>query len=326
MNARIPVMGLVAATLLAACGGSNTPTTTTGGPSKVATIASEVPSTVTGPIQIATDATYAPNEFVDPNTGAISGWDIDLGNAICKVMGLVCTFNNVTFDDIIAQLKASTPSEVAGGDKPRYSFSISSWSPTQAREDSGIDFVTYYKAGEAWMVKVGGPTINAAADMCGHTVAVEAGTTEESDAWGYMGQQVGGTVIAGDKNNCKDAGKQDIKVLSFQTQTDANSALLSGRADFGWLDQPVADYQVKQSNGKFKIGGQPCSVAPYGIAMVKGSPLEKPITDAVKYLIDNNGYYSNILKNWNVTDGAIASSDVALNKNDAIGPTCVPSY
>ncbi len=325
MNARIPVIGLVVATALAACGGS-TPTTTSGGPSKVASIASQVPSTVTGPIQIATDATYAPNEFVDPNTGAISGWDIDLGNAICKVMGLVCTFNNVTFDDIIAQLKASTPSEVAGGDKPRYSFSISSWSPTQAREDSGIDFVTYYKAGEAWMVKVGGPTINSAADMCGHTVAVEAGTTEESDAWGYMGQQVGGTVIAGDKNNCKDAGKQDIKVLSFQTQTDANSALLSGRADFGWLDQPVADYQVKQSNGKFKIGGQPCSVAPYGIAMVKGSPLEKPITDAVKYLIDNNGYYSNILKTWNVTDGAIASSDVALNKNDAIGPTCVPSY
>jgi polar amino acid transport system substrate-binding protein len=324
MNARIPVMGLLAATVLAACGGSNTPTTTSGGPSKVASIASQVPSTVTGPIQIATDATYAPNEFVDPNTGAISGWDIDLGNAICKVMGLVCTFNNVTFDDIIAQLKASTPSEVAGGDKPRYSFSISSWSPTQAREQNGIDFVTYYKAGEAWLVKVGGPTINSAADMCGHSVAVESGTTEESDAWGYMGQAVGGTPISGDKDNCP-SGK-DIKVLSFGTQTDANSALLSGRADFGWLDQPVADYQVKQLAGKLAIGGKPCSVAPYGIAMVKGSPLEKPIADAVKYLIDNNGYYGNILKTWNVTDGAVTSADVSLNNNNSIGATCVPSY
>jgi polar amino acid transport system substrate-binding protein len=312
--------------VLAACGGSSTPSTTTtsGGPGKVASLASEVPSSVTGPVQIATDATYAPNEFIDPNTGAISGWDIDLGNAICKVLGLVCTFNNVTFDDIIAQLKASTPSEVAGGDKPRYAFSISSWSPTQKREDSGIDFVTYYKAGEAWMVKVGGATINTAADMCGHSVAVESGTTEESDAWGYMGQSVGGTAIAGDKDNCP-AGK-DIKVLSFGTQTEANSALASGRADFGWLDQPVADYQVKQSNGQFKIGGQPCSVAPYGIAMVKGSSLEKPITDALKYLIDNNSYYTNILKNWNVTDGAIASSDVTLNNNNSIGATCVPSY
>ncbi len=325
MNAQKSLSAIAAAIVLAACGSSPAPTpTTSGGPSKVASIASEVPSTVSGPIQIATDATYAPNEFIDPNTGAISGWDIDLGNAICKVLGLVCTFNNVTFDDIIAQLKASTPSEVAGGDKPRYAFSISSWSPTQKREDSGIDFVTYYKAGEAWMVKVGGATINTAADMCGHSVAVESGTTEESDAWGYMGQSVGGTAIAGDKDNCP-AGK-DIKVLSFGTQTEANSALLSGRADFGWLDQPVADYQVKQSNGQFKIGGQPCSVAPYGIAMVKGSPLEKPITDAVKYLIDNNSYYTNVLKNWNVTDGAIASTDVTLNNNNSIGATCVPSY
>lgn len=324
MNARKSVLVLVAAILVGACGSSPT-TTTSGGPSKVASIAAEVPSSLAGsPIQIATDATYAPNEFVDPNTGAITGWDIDLGNAICKVMGIVCTFNNVTFDDIIAQLKASTPSEVAGGDKPRYAFSISSWSPTAAREQSGIDFVTYYKAGEAWLEKPGGPTINTAADMCGHGVAVESGTVEESDAWGYMGQSVGGTAISGDKDNCP-AGK-DIKVLSFSTQTDANSALLSGRADFGWLDQPVADYQVKQLGGKVKIGGQPCSVAPYGIAIVKGSPLEKAITDAVKYLIDNNGYYANILKNWNVTDGAIASSDVALNNNNSIGATCVPSY
>jgi polar amino acid transport system substrate-binding protein len=325
MKLRTSSLAIGVAFVLAACGGSTPSTTTTsGGPSKVASIASEVPSSVTGPVQIATDATYAPNEFIDPNTGAISGWDIDLGIAICKVLGLVCTFNNVTFDDIIAQLKASTPSEVAGGDKPRYAFSISSWSPTQKREDSGIDFVTYYKAGEAWMVKVGGATINTAADMCGHSVAVESGTTEESDAWGYMGQSVGGTAIAGDKDNCP-AGK-DIKVLSFGTQTEANTALASGRADFGWLDQPVADYQVKQSNGQFKIGGQPCSVAPYGIAMVKGSPLEKPITDALKYLVDNNSYYTNILKNWNVTDGAVASSDVTLNNNNSIGATCVPSY
>jgi hypothetical protein len=67
-------------------------------------------------------------------------------------------------------------------------------------------------------------------------------------------------------------------------------------------------------------------VAPYGIAMVKGSPLEQAITDAVKYLIDNNGYYSNILKSWNVTDGAVTSADVSLNNNNSIGATCVPSY
>jgi len=64
-------------------------------------------------------------------------------------------------------------------------------------------------------------------------------------------------------------------------------------------------------------------VAPYGIALPKGSPLEKPITDAVKYLIDN-GYYKTILQNWGVQAGAIQSSDVKINDNNSIGATCVP--
>ncbi len=325
---RFGLLMISAATILAACGGggSTSPSASAGGPAKVASIASEVPDAVKAqsPLQIATDATYAPNEFINPENGQIQGWDIDLGNAACKVMGLVCTFSNVTFSDIIAQLKASTPAEQANGDKPRYQFSISSWSPTQKREDSGIDFISYYKAGEAWLVKASGSTtVNSAADLCGKTVAVEAGTVEESDAWGYMGQQVGGTAIPGDKNNCP-SGK-DVKVSSFQTQTEANSALLSDRAQVGWLDQPVADYQVTQTGNKLKTSGQPCSVAPYGIAIVKGSALEKALTDAVKYLIDN-GYYKTILQKWNVADGAIASSDVTLNNNSSIGATCVPSY
>jgi polar amino acid transport system substrate-binding protein len=307
---------------VAACGGNgnggaSSSSSSTSGPSKVASVASEVPSSVPTPVQIATDATYAPNEYIDPNSGDIVGWDIDLAKQICKVMGTACTFNNVIFDNIIPQLTASNP---------RYLVSFSSFTPTSDREAKGIDFISYYKAGESWVVKAsGGPSVNSAADMCGKKVAVETGTTEESDAWGYMGKQVGGTAISGDKDNCGAAGKQPITVLSFDKQTDANSALLSGRADILWVDQPVADYQVKQSGGKMKLGGQPCSVSPYGIALPKNSPLEKPIQDAVKYLIDNN-YYKNLLGSWNVQDGAIASSDVKVNDNNAIGSSCVPSY
>jgi polar amino acid transport system substrate-binding protein len=311
---------------VAACGGTSSPgsTSSSSGPSKVASIAAEVPSSIMAqaPFQIAVDATYAPNEFINPESGAIEGWDIDFGDELCKVMGVACTWNNVTFDDIIAQLKASTPSEVAGGDKPRYQFSISSWSPTSDREASGIDFISYYKAGESWVVKAsGGPTVNSMADLCGHSVAVESGTTEETYTWQFMGQNVGGGAMAGATDHCN--GKK-INVLSFATQTDANSALLSGRADIGFLDSPVAGYQATVTGGKLKSVGTPCSVAAYGIAIVKGSGLEMALTDAVKYLIDN-GYYKSILQKWNVTAGAIASSDVSLNNNNSIGPSCVPS-
>lgn len=308
------VLAVAAAVVLSACGGSSGPSTpsTLG---KVDRIANQVPSDMKT-LQIATDATYEPNEFVDPASGAITGWDVDFGIALCKVMGVTCTFQNVSFDTIIAQLKAPNS---------RYQFSLSSWTPTQDRESGGIDFISYYKAGESWIVKSsGGPTVKSSVDMCGKNVAVESGTTEESDAWAFMGQGVGGAPIAGKSDGCKTAGKADIKVLSFEKQTEANSALLSGRADIGWLDQPVAAYQVKQSGGNFKLSGQPCSVSPYGIALLKGSKLEQPLTDAVKYLIEN-GFYKQVLDKWGVADGAIKSSDVKLNDNNAIGATCVPS-
>ena len=317
------------ALVLAACGGSSAPASTSASVSvsAQANIVSEVPSSVKGTtVQFAVDATYAPNEYIDPQTGEIKGWDVDLANAVCKTMGLVCTPNNVTFDDIIAQLKASTPSEVAGGDKPRYQFSISSWTPTAKREMSGIDFISYASVGEAWVAKAGGTKVSTAADLCGHKVAVEAGTTEESDAWGYMGMMVGGGAISGDTNHCT----SPMTVDSYQTQTQADQALQSGRDDIGFLDLPVAQYEVKVSGGKLAAGsltagGQPCLVNPYGIAVVQGAPLEQAITDAVKYLI-TSGAYAQILSNWNVQSVAIPASQVTLNNNSSVGQPCVPAY
>jgi len=224
---------LFVAGLLAACGGSggsNTPTgsAASSGPAVQTTIAAEVPAAVkaAAPLQIATDASYAPNEFVDPSTGNIIGWDPQLAKDVCAVLGVTCTINNVTFSDIIPALLESPA---------KYQMAFSSFTPTSQREAKGIDFITYYQAGEAWLVKAGGASISSAADMCGHTVAVESSTTEESDAWGYMGMKPGGGTITGDTDHCKAAGKPDITVLSYGTQTQANTALLSGRVISGYV-------------------------------------------------------------------------------------------
>ena len=83
---RLPMVLVTVVMTLAACGGTSTASTASGGPGKVDSIASEVPDSIKSlaPLQIATDATYAPNEFINPDTGEIEGWDIDLGKAICK--------------------------------------------------------------------------------------------------------------------------------------------------------------------------------------------------------------------------------------------------
>ncbi|HYA00855.1 MAG TPA: transporter substrate-binding domain-containing protein [Candidatus Binatia bacterium] len=308
--------------LLSACGSSSAPSASSGGTSSLPpaqqSIIAEIPSAVKSmePWQIAADASYAPNEYVDPSSGDLIGWDLVLAKDVCAVLGQVCTINNVTFDDIIPALEESPP---------KYVMSFSSFTPTAAREKTGIDFITYYRAGESWMIRVGGTAITKASQMCGHSVAVEAGTVEESDAWGFMGKKPGGDAISGDTDNCTSAGLKDINVESFDTQTEANAALLDGRADFGWADQPVADYQVQQNPGKMKISGQPCSVYPYGVAVISSLGFDKAIEDAITYLI-NNGYYTKILQADGVTDGAVSASAVDVNDNNPVGSTCVPSY
>ena len=166
---------------------------------------------------------------------------------------------------------------------------MSSFTDTKEREKT-VDFVTYFTAGTSFYVKAqGGPAINGLADLCGHKVAVEKGTTQQDDS------------TAQDKK-CKAAGKKGVSVSVFPDQNSANLALSSGRADVGMSDSPVAEYQVKKSNGQFKVVGQAYGTAPFGIAMPKGSGLDKAVLAGVKALIAN-GQYKSSLDKWGIRPG-----------------------
>ena len=108
---------------------------------------------------------------------------------------------------------------------------------------------------------------------------------------------------------CKAAGKAGVNVLVFPDQNGANLALSSGRAEVGMADSPVAAYQVKKSNGQFKVVGQPYGTAPYGIAIPKGDGMTTPILDAMKALV-SSGTYKSILQKWGITNGAISHPSI----------------
>ena len=260
---------VVAAGLLAAAGEAASP-------------ASLVPANVKakGTLVVAADATYAPNEFIGSNGKTVVGMDADLAQAIGKELGLKMKVVNATFDTIIPGLQAG-----------KYDLGMSSFTDTKARQKV-VDFVTYFSAGTSFFVKAqGGPNIQTLADLCGHTVSVEKGTTEQSDATAQDAK-------------CKKAGKSGVNVLAFPDQNSANLALSSGRAQVGMADSPVADYQVQQSHGQFKLSGKPYGTAPYGIAIPKGNGMAKPVLAAVKALIAD-GQYIAILKKWGIQSGAI---------------------
>jgi len=278
--------------LLAACGSSNNTTggggsnstSESGSVSKNASIAAEVPSSIAskGTLTVAADASYAPNEFFGSDGKTVIGMDADLAKALGQVMGLSVEVTNATFDSIIPGLAAG-----------KYDLGMSSFTDTKEREKT-VDFVTYFSAGTSFFVKAsGGPSINTLDDLCGHHVSVEKGTTQQDDA-------------TGQDKKCKDAGKPGVDVQIYPDQNGANLALSSGRADVSMADSPVADYQVKQSNGQFKVSGSPYGTAPYGIAIPKGNGMAKAVLDALKQLM-SDGAYTSILQKWGIADGAISN-------------------
>jgi polar amino acid transport system substrate-binding protein len=259
-----------------ASAGSGSGSTTAPGADKQ--IADSVPQAIKskGSISVAADATYAPNEFIGKDGKTVEGMDVDLIKALAGVMGLKANVQNANFDGIIPGLASG-----------KYDVGMSSFTDTKEREKT-VDFVTYFSAGTSFYVKAqGGPTINSLSDLCGHHIAVEKGTTQQIDSTKQAKKCGGNTTVS-----------------TFPDQNGANLALSSGRADVGMADSPVAAYQVKQSNGQFKLTGQPYGTAPYGIALPKGAGMDKPMLEALKKLI-SDGTYMKILKKWGVQEGAI---------------------
>jgi polar amino acid transport system substrate-binding protein len=191
-------------------------------------------------------------------------------------LGTKATDINVTFDGII-------PGMLSG----KYDVGASSFTDTKAREQQ-LDFVTYFSSGEGYYENANSTgQFNGLASLCGHTVSVEAGTTEESDAKAQ-------------------AGKCKVTVDSFNDQNQANLAVSTGRADVGFADSQVAGNIVEKSNGQFKLVGTPFSTAPYGFALPKNSGLAPLFLSALEKLIAN-GTYTQILTKWGVQAGAITN-------------------
>jgi polar amino acid transport system substrate-binding protein len=253
-----------------------------------AAIATQVPAAIKskGTLNVATEAQYAPNEFIGPDGHTVIGMDADLMKSLGTLMGLKVNLINSNFETIIPGLAAG-----------RYDLGVSSFTDTKEREKT-VDFVDYFRAGISFYAKTStNSSVNTVAALCGRTVAVEKGTTEQEEATKQSAA-------------CKKEGKKSVSVLSFPGQNPVNLAVEAGRAELAMADSPVVAYQIKQSAGKFKLLCKCYGFAPYGIAIPKKSGMTAPILAALKALIAD-GTYTKILAKWGTQSGAI--SEPAIN-------------
>lgn len=301
MQRQIPfAAGLVIVALVVAatagCGGNSKKSSSTTTAAATATtvtpavdkgIAAEVPAATKskGTIVVATFPHYAPDEFIGSD-GKTVGMDPDLGKALARVMGLKVKVVNTSFDRIIPGVSSG-----------KYDLGMSSITDTKQREKA-VDFVTYFKAGTTFFTNTTGGLViqQGLSDLCGHSVAVARGTTQQRDATAQSAK-------------CKAAGKMGVKVFVYPNLNAVSLAVKRGIGPIGMADSPVAAYLVVTSHGQFKLTGTPYNVAPYGIAIQKGSMMAKPVLDALKVLMAD-GAYRAILSRWYILSGAIKNPQI----------------
>lgn len=289
----IPVLAVVAALALSGCVDNSAPAgpSASGGASvtkndaAIALLPAKIKSA--GEIQVGVDATYAPNEYKDAN-GKPIGWDIDLFDAVSATLGVKAVYNVAGFDTILPNITGA-----------KYDVGVSSFTDTVEREKQ-VNFVNYYSAGILW-ASPAGKTVDPA-NACGLKVAVETGTTEEQDE------------LPAKSTACTAAGKPAIQILKFDGQDQATNAVVLGQADAMTADSPITEYAIAKSGGKLKAAGKTFEVAPYGVAVAKGSTLDQAIQKAFQALVDD-GTYKKILDKWGVADGGLATITINAAAN-----------
>src|SRR6266540_4359372 len=278
------------ALLLAACGGNGGGEGAQSGGGGLTDLGKKLPSAIqqSKEIKVGSDIAYAPVEFYKEGTQQVQGIDWDLAQAMGQKLGVKVTFVNFTdFANIITAMQAK-----------RFDIIMSAMNDTAERRAKNVDFIDYFTAGSAILVKKGNPQgIQSLDNLCGKTIALQQGTVQVDQA---KAQQA----------KCKSAGSPEIKILTFEKDTDALLQVKNGRAVADMEDFPVAAYNAKTSGGgsDFEVAGQQFEVGKYGIAVRKDDTQLRDALQAALKAVIADGTYDQILSKWGVQQGALKTA------------------
>jgi len=215
-----------------------------------------------GMIIVATEGAFPPfNFFQGPK---LSGFEIDVAEALVKKMGLTIEWRALSFDALLAGLR-----------QDRWDLVIASFGITPERAKAVTFTDPHYCSGGIIVAK--NPAIRTVADLAGKVVAVQTGTT-------YL------------ENVKKVSGVKEVK--NFPKDTDARAALMAGRVQVWVTDKFVAKGALESDPGAGLKMGDFVFVEKIACAVKKGNAsLEQEVNKALAALLAD-GTYEAISKKW----------------------------
>ena len=268
LNAVAAAMAAVLTLGVAGCSSQSTSSTATSDNSSAVSAEDQSLKKVkdAGKLILGLDATFKPMGYTDENN-EIVGFDIDVAEEVCKRLGVELVKQPINWDTLTTDLN------VGKCDCVWNDLSIN-----EERQEKMNLSEPYMKNAMVFVVK-GDSTVEKMSDLKGKKISVQNGSSAQ-------------TIL----ESCEI--KDDITISPIATNVEALQQLELGVVDAVFLDEVVADYEIKNSGKNYKKLAEGLEEEEYAIAFRKD---DQALRDAVQQTLSEmkaDGKLAEISTKW----------------------------
>lgn len=237
-----------------------------------------------GSIKVAVVPNYPPMEFREPATNTLTGFDVELGEALARKLGIKIVWQETSFDQMM-------PAIATG----RVDAILSGMTDMASRQDTAT-FVDYLRNGPRFF-------------------AQQSRAAEFKDAAALCGKKVGASrrtsfpklIAAWSDAHCS---ADPIQFIGTEGSGDARNQLKQGRIDAAVQGGETLPYLMDLEPGAYVPVGDVFAVQFTGLALgVKEKALQQAVVEALDGLIAD-GSYRTLLAKWKLTDYGVERATI----------------
>jgi polar amino acid transport system substrate-binding protein len=230
-------------------------------------------------LKVAIVPNYPPMEFRDPATNALTGFDVDLGEALGRKLGIKIAWQETSFDQLMPGITTQ-----------RFEAILSGMTDIKSRQDAAT-FVDYLRSGPRFFVQTSRATeFKEPAALCGKKVGASRRTMFPKD------------IAAWSEAHC---GASPIQFVGTEGSADARTQLKQGRIDAAVQGNETLPYIMDQEPNAYTPIGEMIATQYTGLAVpVKATELREVLREALEALIAD-GSYKTLLAKWKLSENGI---------------------
>lgn len=218
-------------------------------------------------LRVVTDPSFVPFEMMDPETGEMIGFDMEIIAEVAERAGFEYNLNTMDFNGIIPALQTGN-----------VDIAIAGITITEERQKI-VDFSDpYYDSGLRILVRQDNEEIRELDDLEGKKIGTKIGST----SYDFLTANL----------------EEDDGVTPYPGSSDMYMALMSRSLDAVFYDAPNVGYFARtKGEGQVKTVGPLYEGQQYGIALKKGSTWVDDVNKALASMKED-GTYKEIYEKW----------------------------